>query len=55
VNSAPNAVTGKQYRDDVLRYELFRGGEELVLTLTSPVGSDNVDPWRVVTQSLRWR
>jgi hypothetical protein len=23
------------------------------LTLLSPVGADNVDPWRIVTQSLR--
>ncbi len=53
-NSAPNSVTGKQYRDDVLRYELFNNGQEVVLTLTSPVGSDNVDPWRLVTQSLGW-
>ncbi len=53
-NSAPNSVTGKQYRDDVLRYELFNNGQEVVLTLTSPVGSDNVDPWRIVTQSLGW-
>ncbi len=53
-NSAPNSVTGKQYRDDVLRYELFNNGQEVVLTLTSPVGSDNIDPWRIVTQSLQW-
>jgi hypothetical protein len=53
-NSAPNAVTGKQYRLDVLRYELFRGGTEAVITLMSPVGADNVDPWRTVTESFTW-
>ena len=53
-NSAPNSVTGKQYRDDVLRYELFNKEQEILLTLTSPVGADNVDPWRIVTQSLKW-
>jgi hypothetical protein len=53
-NSAPNAVTGKQYRLDVLRYELFRGGTETVITLLSPVGADNVDPWRTVTESFTW-
>jgi hypothetical protein len=53
-NSAPNAVTGKQYRLDVLRYELFRGGTEAVITLLSPVGADNVDPWRTVTESFTW-
>jgi hypothetical protein len=53
-NSAPSAVTGKQYRLDVLRYELFRGGTEAVITLLSPVGADNVDPWRTVTESFTW-
>ncbi len=52
-NSDPNAVTGKQYRLDVLRYELFRAGTRTTLTLLSPVGADNVDPWRIVTESLK--
>jgi hypothetical protein len=53
-NSDPNAVTGKQYRLDVLRYELFHNGMEIAVGLRSPVGADNVDPWRIVTQSIRW-
>ena len=53
-NSDPNPVTGKQYRLDVLRYELFKNGEERVITLLSPVGADNVDPWNAVTQSFKW-
>jgi hypothetical protein len=53
-NSDPNRVTGKQYRQDVLRYELFHRGTQVDLTLLSPVGADNVDPWRIVTESLRW-
>ena len=53
VNSDPNAVTGKQYRLDVLQYELFHAGTRTTLTLLSPVGADNVDPWRIVTQSLK--
>ncbi len=53
-NSDPNPVTGKQYRLDVLRYELFHAGKNVTMTLLSPVGADNVDPWRIVTQSLRW-
>lgn len=53
-NSEPNAVTGKQYRQDVQRYELFHRGREVVVTLLSPVGADNVDPWRIVTESLKW-
>jgi len=53
-NSKPNSVTGKQYRLVVLRYEFFKNGTEGVLTLSSPVGADNVDPWRIVSESFRW-
>jgi hypothetical protein len=53
-NSEPNDVTGKQYRLDVQRYVLFRKGREIAIGLRSPVGSDNVDPWRIVTESFRW-
>jgi hypothetical protein len=53
-NSDPSPVTGKQYRQDVQRYELFHRGQEVVITLLSPVGADNVDPWRIVTESLAW-
>jgi hypothetical protein len=52
-NSDPNTVTGKQYRLDVLCYELFHAGTRTTLTLLSPVGADNVDPWRIVTESLK--
>ncbi|MCW3010672.1 MAG: hypothetical protein JWO90_1076 [Solirubrobacterales bacterium] len=50
----PNAVTGKAGTDAVERYSFFRGGTELVLTLSGPKGADNVDPWRIVTDSVRW-
>ena len=52
--SAPNAVTGKTITNDVQRYEFWRRGKLLVLTLQAPVGSDNVDVYRLVTNSLRW-
>jgi len=54
-NSAPNAVTGRQYRLDVLLYEFYRSGKEADLMLSSPVGADNVDPWRIVSRSFAWR
>jgi hypothetical protein len=53
-NSRPNAVTGKQYRLDVQRFEFFSNGTEAVLTLSSPVGADNVDPWRLISESFAW-
>ena len=52
--SQPNAVTGKVAKEAVERYEFWRAGRELVLTLAAPVGSDNVDPWRTVTDSFTW-
>ena len=53
-NSAPNPVTGKIVPQAVERYEFFRTGHTVVLTLAGPVGADNVDPWRKVTDSFRW-
>jgi hypothetical protein len=53
-NSQANAVTGKQYRLDVLRYGFFHNGQQAVLLLSSPVGADNVDPWKIVSESFRW-
>jgi hypothetical protein len=53
-DSKPDDVTGKVVRDAVERYEFFHGGRLVVLTLSGPKGADNVDPWRIVTDSLRW-
>jgi hypothetical protein len=54
VNSPPNPVTGRQYRLVIERFELYHNGRGAVLSLSSAVGSDNVDPWRIVSQSFRW-
>jgi hypothetical protein len=54
-DSAPDPVTGKVVYDDVERYSYWKDGTEVVLTLAGPAGSDNVDPWRVVTDSFAWR
>ena len=53
-NSAPNAVTGKRYRDEVDRFLFYKKGVEAALTLSGPVGSDNKDPWRLVSESFAW-
>jgi hypothetical protein len=53
-NSSPNSVTGKQYRLEELRFEFYRNGQVVALTLSGPVGSDNVDPWRLVSESFGW-
>lgn len=53
--SAPDAVTGKSVTEAVERYEFWLAGQEVVLTLSAPQGADNVDPWRIVTDSFRWQ
>ena len=50
----PDPVTGKTVTDAVERYVFTHGGRTAVLTLSGPRGADNVDPWRIVTDSLRW-
>ncbi|GFG51860.1 hypothetical protein CQY20_07560 [Mycolicibacterium agri] len=52
--SAPNPVTGKTGIDAFERYDYWRNGHEAILTLSGPVGADNVDPWRTITDSLQW-
>lgn len=52
--SPPDPVTGKKVTDSVERYEFWHGGTAARITLTGAKGADNVDPWRTVTDSLRW-
>jgi hypothetical protein len=54
MRAAPDPVTGKVVTDAVERYVFAKGGHTAVLTLSGPTGADNVDPWRIVTESLRW-
>jgi hypothetical protein len=53
-DSAVDPVTNKVVPDAVERYEFWHAGTEAVVTLSGPVGADNVDPWRTVTDSFRW-
>ncbi|MDQ1505684.1 MAG: hypothetical protein QOD57_3411 [Actinomycetota bacterium] len=53
-DSEPNAVTGKVVHDAVERYTFWRAGKTVILTLSGPQGADNVDPWRIVTDSFTW-
>jgi hypothetical protein len=53
-NSAADAVTGKRAALDVERYEFWRNGTQVTITLSAPQGSDNVDPWKKVTESFAW-
>jgi hypothetical protein len=51
--SKPDPVTGKFGVLAVERYEFAHKGTRVVLVLSAPNGSDNVDPWKKVTSSLR--
>jgi hypothetical protein len=51
----PDAVTGKSEIDAVERYLLARGGRVAVVTLSGPQKADNVDPWKLVSNSVRFR
>jgi hypothetical protein len=53
-DAAPDAVTAKARQNAVERYVFFHAGRRVTLTLSGPKGADNVDPWRIVTDSLRW-
>ena len=53
--SAANAVTGKKVALAVERYEFSAHGQEVVLTLSGAKGADNVDPWKKITDSFRWK
>jgi hypothetical protein len=50
----PDPVTGKATTDAVERYVFDHAGHRLVLTLSGPKGADNVDPWRIISDSVRW-
>ncbi len=52
-NSVPDSVTGRQYRDEVERYELVSRGREVIVELYGPVGSDNVDAYKTMITSLK--
>ena len=52
--SKPDPVTGKATTDAVERYVFFHNGRRAILTLTGAKAADNVDPWRIVSSSVRW-
>jgi hypothetical protein len=53
--SKPDAVTGKKLRLDNQAY-LFSGtGRRAILVLSAPAGADNVDQWKKIAASFRWK
>ena len=54
-DSSPNPVTGKRVTLVVDRYYLGRSGRRAVVDLGTPQGVDNVDAYRLMIESFRWR
>lgn len=53
--SPPDPVTGKRVTLIVDRYERGHGGRVAVVDLGTPKGVDNVDAYRKMIESFRWR
>jgi len=53
-NSAPNAVTNKQIRLENNRYLYYHAGKRAILDLSAPAGADNVDQWKLMSDSFHW-
>ncbi len=54
-NSEPDQVTGKVFRDEVEEYAVYSNGRLVRINLYGPVGADNVDAYRTMSQSLTIR
>jgi hypothetical protein len=52
--SSPNPVTGKTVLLIVDRYQLSNRGKRATLDLGTPKGVDNVDAYRMISNSFRW-
>jgi hypothetical protein len=55
LNSESDPVTGKQVRLEEEIYLFYHNGAEAMLQLWSPQGSDNVDPWKRISESFQWK
>jgi hypothetical protein len=53
--SEPDPVTGKRVPVIVDRYYIPGTAKIAVLTLSTPVGVDNVDAFRLIAHSFRWK
>ena len=53
--SPPSAVTGKRVTLTADRYYVAHAGKVATIDLGTPIGVDNVDAYRLMIQSFRWR
>jgi hypothetical protein len=53
--SKPDPITGKLLPLTIDRYEYARAGKTATVDLGTPKGVDNVDAYRMISRSFRWR
>jgi hypothetical protein len=53
-SSAPDPTTRKTVTLAVERYEFWKNGQLVTITLSGAKQADNVDPWRKVTDTFAW-
>ncbi|MFM0197843.1 hypothetical protein PQQ65_32615 [Paraburkholderia strydomiana] len=54
-SSEPNPVTNRQLRLESNRYLIYRRDRLAILDLSAPLGADNVDQWKLMSDSFQWR
>lgn len=54
-NSDPDPVTTKQLREENEAYVWGHGDHMVELVLSAPKGADNVDSWKLISSSFRWK
>jgi hypothetical protein len=54
-NSEPDSITGKQVRLENERFYFYQNQKTAELTLWAPLGADNVDQWKKISESFRWK
>ncbi len=54
-NSEPNAVTNKQIREENESFYFAKDKKLVRLDLSAPKGADNVDQWKLISSSFRWK
>jgi hypothetical protein len=53
-DSEPNPVTNKILSLENEAYVFFKDGRLAILTLSAPRGADNVDQWKLMSESFVW-
>jgi hypothetical protein len=53
-DSEVNPVTNKRIRLEKEAYVFYKDGKVAILTLWAPLGADNADQWKLMSESFHW-